>query len=91
MSVGDLHAPGVTDGAKDFGPVLVARWVIPPDPANLVVERGRELPSCRHRGAAVHEHEFESFVRCRSGEVLEYQFNRSCLGRRGGNHSHTQR
>src|ERR1035437_5186802 len=91
MSVGHLDAPGVTDGAKDLGPVLVAWWLIPTNSTNLVVERGRQPGSGRLRCAAVNEQEIQSFVRTVSGEVGEYQFDGLSLGCRGGDHPHAQR
>jgi hypothetical protein len=72
MSVSDLDPPGVADRAKDLGTVLVARWLIPSNPANLVVELVRESLGCRLRGDAVNEREFQSFgrtVRARSSSI----------------------
>lgn len=90
MTVGHLDPPGVSNGSKDLGPVLVARWLVPPNPANLVAEPYREPLGRGLRGAAVHEHKFEAVVSASTGEVLKYQLNRSRLGRRRGNHSHAE-
>ena len=38
VAVGNLNPPGMADGAKDFGAVLVAWWLIPSNSTNLVVE-----------------------------------------------------
>lgn len=88
--MGYLDSPGVSDGSKDIGPVLVAWWLIPPNPTDLVVEPGRQSFGSGLGGASVDEHEFESFVRTHLGEVLEYQFDCSGLGRRCGDHSHAE-
>jgi hypothetical protein len=90
MAVGYFDPPGVSDGSKDLGTTLVARWLVPPNPANFVVEPGRESLGCRFGGAAVHEHEFEAVVSAGTGEVFEYQLNRSRLGGRRGNNSHAK-
>jgi len=89
--VGHFDPPGVSNRLKDFGTALVAWWLIPADPANLATEPGRESKCRRRGGAAVHEHEFEALVSTRAGEVLEYQLNGFCFGRRGGNRTHAER
>src|SRR5665213_307556 len=42
VTVGHLDPPGVSEGSKDLGPVFVARWFIPSDSTDLVVEPGRQ-------------------------------------------------
>jgi hypothetical protein len=80
MSVGDFDSPGVADRAKDLGAVLIARRVVPANPADLVVELGREPLDGGRSGPTVDEHELEAFVRTGLGEVLEYQFDSTGFG-----------
>jgi len=84
MAVGHLDAPSVTDGTKDFGPVLIAWGLVPSHSANFVVEFVRESLGRRLRSAPVNEHELQSFVRVRAGEVVEYLFDGTGLGGRSG-------
>ena len=81
MPVGDFDSPSVTYWAKDLGPVLIARWLVPANPAHFVVELGREPLDSRHRRATVDEHELQSFVSTGSSEVVEYLFDGTRLGR----------
>jgi len=74
MAVGHLDAPSVTDGTKDFGPCSL-RGARPIHSANFVVEFVRESLGRRLRSAPVNEHELQSFVRARAGEVVEYLFD----------------
>jgi len=90
MAVGHLDAPSVTDGTKDFGPVLVAWGLVPSHSANFVVEFVRESLGRRLRSAPVNEHELQSFVRARAGEVVEYLFDGTGLGGRSGDDSHAE-
>ena len=71
MSVGDFNSPGVAERAKDPGSVLIARRFVPPNPADFVVERGREPLGSGLRSATVDEHEFKTCVRTSPGEVLK--------------------
>src|SRR5580692_887934 len=91
MSVGHLDSPRVSDRSKDLGTMLVARWLVPSDPADLAVELGRQPRGGGLRGATVHEHEFQSLVSARVGEVHEYLFDGARFRGRGGNDSHVQR
>lgn len=88
VAVGNLDPPGVADGAKDLGAVLVARWLVPPNPSDLAIELHRQPRGGGLRRAAVHEHEFQPFVGTGSGEVVEYLLDGARLGRRSGNNSH---
>ena len=91
MAVGHFDPPGVSDGSKDLGTVLVAWWLIPSDPTNLVVELCRQPRGGRRRSAAVYEDEFQPFVSTASSEVVKYLFDGVGLGRRGGDNAHTVR
>ena len=91
MAVGDLDPPGVADRTKDLGPVLVARWLVPPNAANFVTELHRQSCGGGLRRAAVHEHEPHSLVRPRAGKVVEYLFDGARLGRRSGDDAHAER
>ena len=79
--MGHFDPPGVTNGPKDLGAVFVARWLVPSDPANLTVESGRQPCGGRLYRAPVHEHELEAFIGTGSGEVVEYLFDGTSLGR----------
>lgn len=84
MTVGHFDPPGVADRAKHLGTVLVARWFVPSNPTNLVVELCRQPRGGRCRSASVHEDEFQPFVITGAGEVVKYLFDGAGLGRRGG-------
>jgi len=75
---------------KDFGPVLIAWGLVPSHSANFVVEFVRESLGRRLRSAPVNEHELQSFVRVRAGEVVEYLFDGTGLGGRSGDDSHAE-
>jgi hypothetical protein len=78
--VDDFNSPGVVERAKDLGSLLIARRFVPTNPADFVVECGREPLGSGLRSAAVDEHELQACVRTGPGEVLEYQFNRTGFG-----------
>ncbi len=90
MAVGYFDPPCVPDRSKDLGATLVARWLVPPDPANFTLEPRRESLGRRFGGTAVHEDKFEAVVSVGTGEIFEYQFNRSRLGGRRGNNAHAE-
>ena len=89
--MGDFDSPGVTNGAKNLGPLLVARWVVPPHPAHFVVKLCRHSCGGRRRGAAVHEYELEAFGSTGSSKVVEYLFDGTGLGGRSGDDAHAGR
>ena len=91
MAVGYVDPPGVADRAKHFGTVLVARWRVPSNSTNRVVELFRQPRGGRCRSASVHENELEAFVITRSGEVVKYLFDGAGLGRRSGDNAHAER
>jgi len=77
--------------AKHLGTVLVARWLVPSNPTNLVVELCRQPRGDRCRSASVHEDEFQPFVITCSGDVVKYLFDGAGFGRRGGDNAHAER
>ena len=83
--MGDLDAPGVSDGTED------GLLVVPPDPPQLKVVLPAEHAGCRCGDPTVHQDQLEPPGDALPGQVLQHQLTGSVLVGGGRDDQRTQR